>query len=75
MTGHLLLSRICFLDVVAIVLPPFFPPNQTNQTDQYNRLQFFVEDQTYWAPANTTSKLYEQLATKKYREIPRYQIR
>ena len=40
----------------------------------YNKLDFFVEDQIYWAPASTTSDLYSQLASKKYREIPRNQI-
>ena len=40
----------------------------------YNKLKFFVEDQIYWAPATTTSDLYSQLASKKYREIPRNQI-
>jgi hypothetical protein len=40
----------------------------------YNKLKFFVEDQIYWAPASTTSDLYSQLASKKYREIPRNQI-
>ncbi len=41
----------------------------------YNRLRFFVEDQIYWAPASNTSDLYAQLASKKYREIHRNQIR
>ena len=44
------------------------------QTHEYHKLKFFVEDQTYWAPASTTSGLYAQLADKKYREIPRDQI-
>ena len=41
----------------------------------YNKLEFFVEDDIYWAPASTTSHLYSQLASKKYREIPRDQLR
>ena len=41
----------------------------------YNKLKFFVEDDTYWAPASTTAHLYSQLASKKYREIPRNQLR
>ena len=49
-----------------------FSPSQTNL---YNQLKFFTEDTTYWAPASTTSGLYSQLAAKKYREIPRNQIR
>ena len=41
----------------------------------YNKLEFFVEDAIYWAPASTTAHLYSQLASKKYREIPRDQLR
>ena len=41
----------------------------------YNKLNFFVKDQIYWAPASTASDLYSQLALKKYREIPRNQIK
>ena len=41
----------------------------------YNKLEFFVEDDIYWAPASTTAHLYSQLASKKYREIPRDQLR
>ena len=44
------------------------------QDPKYNKLKFFIEDQIYWAPASTTSDLYSQLASKKYREIPRSQI-
>ena len=44
------------------------------QNNDYNKLKFFVEDQTYWAPASSASGLYAQLAAKKYREIPRQQI-
>ena len=53
------------------IFPPIFLPSQTNL---YNKLKFFTEDTTYWAPASTTSGLYSQLAAKKYREIPRNQI-
>ena len=35
---------------------------------------FFEESDEYWVPANETSKIYEQMAAKKYREIPRHQI-
>ncbi len=35
---------------------------------------FFEEARTYWAPSSVAEELYEQLATKKYREIPRNQI-
>ena len=41
----------------------------------YSKLRFFEEEQIYWAPASTTSALYSQLASKKYREIPRNQIK
>ena len=41
----------------------------------YSKTQFFVEDDIYWAPASTTSDLYSQLASKKYREISRDQIK
>ena len=34
-----------------------------------------MEDQVYWAPASTTSGLYAQLASKKYREIHRNHLR
>ena len=47
----------------------------STQVQDYNRLQFFMEDQVYWAPASTTSGLYAQLASKKYREIHRSQLR
>ena len=42
---------------------------------KYNKLEFFVEDDIYWAPASTTAHLYSQLASKKYREIPINQLR
>ena len=45
------------------------------QSHKYNNLQFFERDKTFWAPASTTSGLYEQLCTKRYREISRDQIR
>ena len=42
---------------------------------KYNKLEFFVEDDIYWAPASTAAHLYSQLASKKYREIPINQLR
>ena len=36
--------------------------------------EFFREDETYWRPSNVESELYEQLSTRKYREILRHQI-
>ena len=41
----------------------------------YNKTQFFVENDIYWAPASTMSDLYSQLASKKYREICGGQIK
>ncbi len=35
---------------------------------------FFEESNEFWAPESDTSKLYEQLAKRKYREIPRSAI-
>ncbi len=36
---------------------------------------FFTEEPIYWDPENNTKDIYEQLAQKKYREIPRHEIR
>ena len=44
------------------------------QDTAYNKLTFFEEQSQFWAPASTASGLYEQLATNKYREIPRDKI-
>jgi hypothetical protein len=41
---------------------------------QYNKLNFFTDNKTFWTPADTTSDLYQQLASNKYREIPRKDI-
>ena len=54
-----------------------------NKNSAYNLLpfqlsvknSFFEESEQYWAPANEASELYQQMSTKKYREIPRNQIR
>ena len=46
----------------------------TSLMQAYSKLLFFVQDQTYWIPASTTSELYTQLASRRYREIPRNQI-
>ena len=40
----------------------------------YDKLTFFEHQNKFWAPASTTSGLYEQLAVNKYREIPREKI-
>ena len=36
--------------------------------------KFFEECETYWSPSSVANELYEQLASKKYREILRPQI-
>ncbi|CAI8056312.1 Ephrin type-A receptor 4a (Fragment) [Geodia barretti] len=48
---------------------------QHSMKHQYNKLCFFPEDKVYWAPATTASGLYAQLSAKRYREIPREQLR
>lgn len=54
------------------LLPPTISP--CVQPQMYDKLKFFRESEVYWAPANTTSGLYNQLSDYKYREIPRSQI-
>ena len=36
---------------------------------------FFVEDPIYWEPGTETNDIYQQLSDKRYREIPRKQIK
>uniref|UniRef100_A0A1X7T631 Protein kinase domain-containing protein n=1 Tax=Amphimedon queenslandica TaxID=400682 RepID=A0A1X7T631_AMPQE len=36
---------------------------------------FFVEDPIYWEPGTDTNDIYQQLSDKRYREIPRKQIK
>ena len=50
-----------------------FLPFQSWQRD-YDKLKFFEETNTFWPPAANTSELYEQLAAKKYREIPKSEL-
>ena len=47
------------------------------QIHHYNKVvhEFYQEEQVYWAPASTTSALYSQLASRKYREIPKEQLK
>ena len=45
------------------------------QSNGYDRLNFFKEADTYWAPAATAEDLYTQLSEYKYREISRKEIR
>ena len=49
-------------------------PYLTSQGQGYDKLRFFVESNIFWAPAATTSDLYQQLAANKYREIPQHEI-
>ncbi|XP_019849278.1 PREDICTED: uncharacterized protein LOC109580485 isoform X2 [Amphimedon queenslandica] len=41
---------------------------------EYDKLNFFVQTKVFWKPAATTTGLYEQLASNKYREINRKEI-
>lgn len=43
--------------------------------EQLRGNSFFLETEHYWRPASSTGALYDQLAKKKYREIPRSRIR
>lgn len=45
------------------------------QTHNYNKLHFFEHSGLYWQPASTKAGLYSQLAAKKYREIPRADVK
>ena len=36
---------------------------------------FFKEAEVFWQPDSDIKNIYEQLASKRYREIPRHQIR
>lgn len=42
---------------------------------QYGSLNDMTEEQMYWNPENSTIGIYEQLAQKRYREIPRQAIK
>ena len=44
------------------------------QPQAYSKLDFFVDDRTYWTPCTTAPEIYDQLALKKYREISRKQL-
>ena len=66
--------HMCLLLWDTIVLP-FSYKMPAFYVQDYNKLRFFEEEKIYWAPASTKSDLYMQLASKKYREIPRNQIK
>ena len=40
-----------------------------------SKTRFFVEDPIYWEPGTETNDIYQQLSDKRYREIPRKQIK
>ena len=40
-----------------------------------DKTRFFVEDPIYWEPGTDTDDIYQQLSDKRYREIPRKQIK
>ena len=48
--------------------------SQTQAGSEGRTLSFFEECDLYWRPASTREEIYQQLAQKKYREIPRHQI-
>lgn len=69
------LSTACPPSISPRACPPSISPAcPPTQPQQYDKLKFFKESEVYWAPANTTSGLYNQLSDYKYREIPRNQI-
>ena len=41
----------------------------------YSKLNFYVDDRTYWTPGTTALEIYDQLASKNYREIPKRQLK
>ena len=45
-----------------------------NVDDGKKHVQFFKESSEYWRPQKTTNALYGQLASKRFREIPRQRI-
>ncbi len=47
---------------------------QGNDSPCVNNWTFFEEKDKYWKPATNTATLYQQLASRKYREIIRKQI-
>ena len=53
---------------------PHHPHTQSQYSYAGPAPKFFEECETYWAPSSQANELYEQLATRKYREILREQI-
>ena len=47
---------------------------QAKRQESRKKRGFFEETKTYWVPADSASKLYDQFARKKFREILRNQI-
>lgn len=50
-------------------------PTQSQAGNEGRTLSFFEECETYWRPASNREDLYQQLSQRKYREIPKHQIR
>ena len=48
--------------------------NQAQVGERKGDIKFFEETDIYWDPAPSKEGLYEQLAYRKYREIPAHQI-
>lgn len=58
--------------VESYLVVPTLSQTQVNKEGQ--TVSFFEECERYWRPASTKEDLYQQLAQRKYREIPRHQI-
>ncbi len=48
---------------------------QGNDSPSVNNWTFFEEIDKYWKPATNAATLYQQLASRKYREIIRKQVK
>lgn len=45
------------------------------QNESKGKKEFFKETQEYWKPSYTKQAIYQQLANKRFREVPRHKIR
>ena len=50
-------------------------PWQQIQRQKYENIMFFEKSDIYWRPAAQANVLYDQLAKRKYREIPRNKLK
>ena len=71
--AHILNYQVCFF-VVSITSLNNQVQSAAREPATPTSAVFFEETDTYWAPSSIVNELYEQLATRKYREIPRDQI-